>query len=75
MVLDVCSLPQDPGPCDQNFVKAYYDTSIRRCLEFRYGGCEGNGNRFSSVEECEAVCIAHDENKPNETSTGNYNFL
>ena len=24
-----------------------------------YGGCEGNGNRFASISECEGVCGAH----------------
>jgi hypothetical protein len=33
----------------------YYNSSSSSCLEFAYGGCEGNYNRFESVEECSAV--------------------
>lgn len=45
-----------------------------RCGQFAYGGCEGNGNRFSSEEECEYVCVTHQEEKPrnvtNEAASG-----
>lgn len=70
VVEDVCNLPQETGPCRGNFMKVYYDAAYRRCLPFRYGGCEGNANRFSSIEECEGVCIKRQESKPNIPSTG-----
>lgn len=68
---DVCSLPKETGPCRGFFRKVYYDSAIRRCLPFTYGGCGGNANRFSSIEECEGICIKHEETKPNTTSSGN----
>ncbi|XP_057655869.1 papilin isoform X2 [Diorhabda carinulata] len=62
---DVCNLPRDPGPCRGYFVKYYYERSTGRCEQFAYGGCQGNGNRFSSEEECSHICITHEEKKPN----------
>jgi Kunitz/Bovine pancreatic trypsin inhibitor domain len=51
---DVCSLPFEVGPCDAAFpVWAFVDGS---CQKRTYGGCEGNGNRFNTLEECLAVC-------------------
>lgn len=58
------------GPCKGYFVKYYYDKSTGRCEQFAFGGCQGNGNRFSSNEECERICVTHEETKPNITSTG-----
>ncbi|XP_045125738.1 papilin-like isoform X12 [Portunus trituberculatus] len=75
---DICNLPANPGPCNEAVPKWYYDASVRRCRGFAYGGCEGNGNRFSTEQECEAECIYHDtilprnstsESKTTETST------
>lgn len=71
---DVCNLQRDPGPCRGYFVKYYYDSAIGRCGQFVFSGCEGNGNRFSSQEECEYICVTHEEKKPsivtNETASG-----
>lgn len=69
-ILDVCNLEKDSGPCRGYFHKYYYDKSAGRCEQFAYGGCQGNGNRFSSNEECERICLIHEETKPNITSTG-----
>lgn len=27
-----------------------------QCVQFTYGGCGGNSNRFSTREECERYC-------------------
>ncbi|KAK5647606.1 hypothetical protein RI129_002498 [Pyrocoelia pectoralis] len=62
--LDVCRLPRDPGPCRGYLRKFYYDAVYGHCGQFVYGGCDGNGNRFSSQEECENVCVTHEEQKP-----------
>lgn len=49
-----CELPFDAGTCDANFrVYAMMDGA---CQEARYGGCEGNANRFRTMEQCLAVC-------------------
>lgn len=54
---DVCSESQDPGPCIGNVEKWFFDTTDRTCKQFNYGGCQGNGNRFSSSYECEEICL------------------
>ena len=47
-------LPFDVGPCDAAIpVYAFVDGA---CVQRTYGGCEGNGNRFSTLEECLATC-------------------
>ncbi|CAH1955308.1 unnamed protein product [Acanthoscelides obtectus] len=63
-------MERDPGPCRGYFVKYYYDKTTRRCEQFAFGGCQGNGNRFSSQEECEQICLTHEESKPNITTSG-----
>lgn len=60
----MCSDPRDVGPCRGYFPKVYYDAAEGRCLDFAYGGCEGNGNRFSSVQECENICVKREEAQP-----------
>jgi hypothetical protein len=51
-----CALPFDSGPCDDVLpVFAFIDGACRAAT---YGGCEGNPNRFSTLEKCLAVCEA-----------------
>ncbi|KFD55347.1 hypothetical protein M514_03687 [Trichuris suis] len=52
-----CNQPKDVGPCAAAYVKWYYNRDSKRCEKFIYGGCEGNTNRFDSLEECEEECI------------------
>ncbi|KYB26517.1 Papilin-like Protein [Tribolium castaneum] len=66
---DVCTMPMDRGPCRAYTPKYYYDRGVGRCASFIYGGCGGNGNRFSSSEECEKICVTHEEDRSNVTST------
>ncbi|XP_045125730.1 papilin-like isoform X4 [Portunus trituberculatus] len=66
---DICNLPANPGPCNEAVPKWYYDASVRRCRGFAYGGCEGNGNRFSTEQECEAECIYHDTILPRNSTS------
>ncbi|XP_063871697.1 papilin-like isoform X6 [Scylla paramamosain] len=66
---DICNLPANPGPCNEALPKWYYDASVRRCRHFTYGGCEGNGNRFSTLPECEVECIYHDTILPRNSTS------
>ncbi|RLU15132.1 hypothetical protein DMN91_013019 [Ooceraea biroi] len=70
---DMCNLPMDSGPCRGAFRKYYYEPSSRACREFIYGGCDGNANRFSTVSECESICVHQEEPLPagNDTSASN----
>ncbi|WP_437588552.1 BPTI/Kunitz domain-containing protein [Sorangium sp. So ce1000] len=51
-----CLLPADPGPCDAAFPRYWYDPAAGACRQFTYGGCEGNENRFDSLEACQEGC-------------------
>ncbi|XP_057655862.1 inter-alpha-trypsin inhibitor heavy chain H4-like isoform X1 [Diorhabda carinulata] len=52
-----CSLPQDGGSCNNITFKWYYSTEKHGCKLFKYGGCGGNDNRFSSKENCQKTCV------------------
>ena len=54
---DVCSLPKETGPCRAYFPSFFYNSETKQCESFVYGGCRGNGNRFSSKSECEEKCL------------------
>ncbi|KAK2706695.1 hypothetical protein QYM36_014662 [Artemia franciscana] len=62
--LDVCNSPPSPGPCSERFTKYYFEPRENRCQSFVYSGCGGSGNRFSSLDECEAVCVQKIEPAP-----------
>ena len=53
----VCNLPAVRGPCVEHTLSYFYDNRQGVCKEFVYSGCEGNGNRFSSMTACQHVCI------------------
>ncbi|XP_066902314.1 papilin [Halyomorpha halys] len=56
-VQDVCTLPRVIGPCDSTIRQWHYDEATQSCQAFDYGGCQGNGNRFDSEEECRNRCV------------------
>jgi len=58
---DPCSLPILVGPCEAAMPRFGYSPELNECLEFTYGGCDGNSNRFPTVEECEALCVTPPE--------------
>ncbi|XP_005182681.1 male accessory gland serine protease inhibitor [Musca domestica] len=59
---DICGLKHskdgnDNGlACAAYFPSWSYKADTNECVEFVYGGCGGNDNRFFSKEECEAKC-------------------
>ena len=52
----ICALPIVVGPCDAAFRRFAFDASAERCTEFVYGGCEGNGNNFATLADCQNTC-------------------
>ena len=55
-VSDACSLPWDPGSCDDTLRRFAFDAAAGRCTAVVYGGCEGNANRFESLQACAEAC-------------------
>uniref|UniRef100_A0A182PGJ0 Papilin n=1 Tax=Anopheles epiroticus TaxID=199890 RepID=A0A182PGJ0_9DIPT len=55
--VDVCRDPVETGPCTGSTQMYYYDPRALACYSFNYSGCEGNGNRFTTPEECEETCL------------------
>uniref|UniRef100_A0A914XDA9 BPTI/Kunitz inhibitor domain-containing protein n=1 Tax=Plectus sambesii TaxID=2011161 RepID=A0A914XDA9_9BILA len=53
-----CELAKDSGSCDDQLPAFYFDSGAGKCLEFTYSGCQGNENRFSTLKQCERVCVA-----------------
>uniref|UniRef100_A0A914HT32 Uncharacterized protein n=1 Tax=Globodera rostochiensis TaxID=31243 RepID=A0A914HT32_GLORO len=51
-----CQHPKDDGNCAAQFVRWFWNTETKKCEQFTYGGCNGNGNNFGSREECLSIC-------------------
>jgi hypothetical protein len=51
-----CHDAPDAGSCFAVFFRWYYDEQRGECLQFMWGGCGGNGNKFSSRSVCERHC-------------------
>ncbi|GMR58285.1 hypothetical protein PMAYCL1PPCAC_28480, partial [Pristionchus mayeri] len=54
---EVCNQKVDVGRCQGSFSSFYYEVATGTCVEFKYSGCGGNGNRFTSKAECEGLCV------------------
>lgn len=55
-VYEECFEDLDAGNGELAVDSYYYDSNENRCLFFWYAGSGGNGNRFSTEEECEKRC-------------------
>ncbi|XP_069814429.1 collagen alpha-4(VI) chain-like [Dendropsophus ebraccatus] len=57
VVADNCLLDVDHGTTCRDVQRMwYYIKDIDACSQFWYGGCDGNGNRFSTENECLQEC-------------------
>ncbi|KAL0809737.1 hypothetical protein ABMA28_011243 [Loxostege sticticalis] len=46
-----CEQPIVTGPCKAYFRVYGYNKTTDKCERFTYGGCQGNDNRFDTLEE------------------------
>jgi hypothetical protein len=59
---DVCNQGPEPGNCNLKVPKWYYDRDTLTCKIFMWSGCgTGNGNSFTSSEECNNLCNAESQ--------------
>lgn len=52
-----CNMSLNQGPCRDYIIQWYYDKQANACAQFWYGGCEGNGNRYETEDECKKTCV------------------
>lgn len=55
-----CLLEPERGPCRADIKMYYFDPSTKNCTTFTWGGCQGNGNRFDTEDECTDYCLSSD---------------
>ena len=49
-------MPTDAGMCLANLPRWGYDEARQSCIQFIYGGCGGNRNRFLTETDCTDRC-------------------
>uniref|UniRef100_A0A8C7XD13 Tissue factor pathway inhibitor n=1 Tax=Oryzias sinensis TaxID=183150 RepID=A0A8C7XD13_9TELE len=54
---DICLSPVDPGDCDGQERRYFYDPKAKRCYSFLYTGCGGNKNNFRIRKHCVHKCV------------------
>lgn len=53
---EFCIQLPDPGPCKSKIMRWYYLDREGDCIEFPWGGCQGNNNNFLSLGQCRSAC-------------------
>jgi hypothetical protein len=51
-----CLLPMRKGVCRALIPRWTYDPATKDCKEFKFGGCDGNGNNFPTEKQCLETC-------------------
>ncbi|XP_048354804.1 papilin-like isoform X2 [Sphaerodactylus townsendi] len=69
---EVCKLPADPGPCEAHMPRYYYDPHNKSCELFVYGGCQGNRNRFFTLQQY--ICVLPADTGPCFNYTRMYHY-
>ncbi|XP_059146257.1 carboxypeptidase inhibitor SmCI-like [Physella acuta] len=64
-----CQEEADAGPCRASIKRFYYHPTSGRCIEFFYGGCQGNRNNFETQEECALHCASLSMTKGGNTAS------
>ncbi|XP_039750780.1 BPTI/Kunitz domain-containing protein-like [Pararge aegeria] len=65
VIAKTCLLEPDRGPCRAEIPMYYFSPSHQTCSIFEWGGCQGNGNRFDTIQECSTTCLS----RPNHPKT------
>ena len=55
----MCTLPKAVGSCSSAIERYFFSSLSATCEAFLYSGCEGNGNSFDTLEECDKSCDKH----------------
>ncbi|XP_026333478.1 kunitz-type U19-barytoxin-Tl1a-like [Hyposmocoma kahamanoa] len=53
-----CLLIPETGPCRAGIRMYYFDPAKKNCSQFLWGGCQGNGNRYKTLQECTDTCLS-----------------
>ncbi|XP_072051372.1 uncharacterized protein [Amphiura filiformis] len=53
---EICLQPIEVGPCEALIPRWAHDNDLGQCVQFNYGGCDGNENNFLTKEECQTKC-------------------
>lgn len=51
-----CQQPVRKGVCRALIPRWSYDMAAKECKEFKFGGCDGNGNNFGTLRQCQEMC-------------------
>ncbi|CDW52677.1 kunitz:Bovine pancreatic trypsin inhibitor [Trichuris trichiura] len=55
-VAEACNLPMATGHGGSNLRRYYFNSRLKMCVLFTYGGLGGNQNNFISKDACESTC-------------------
>lgn len=53
---EFCRMPARKGVCRALIPRWSYDAQKKECVEFKFGGCDGNENNFPSFKACMTTC-------------------
>nr|QSI84007.1 kunitz peptide [Calliophis bivirgatus] len=53
---DYCNLPPVKGPSLAYIQSFHYPPRLKECHKFIYVGCQGNANRYKTIDECKRTC-------------------
>ncbi|WP_413164317.1 BPTI/Kunitz domain-containing protein [Capilliphycus salinus ALCB114379] len=56
----ICNQPIESGSCQASFNRYGFNGS--ECVQFTFGGCEGNENNFMTLPDCQQTCLG--ESRP-----------
>ncbi|XP_016046532.1 tissue factor pathway inhibitor isoform X2 [Erinaceus europaeus] len=70
LVHPFCAFKAETGPCKALLSRFFFNIRTQKCEEFIYGGCEGNQNRFISLEECKKQCTLEKTTEKNPSQKG-----